>query len=192
MLSREWRCSWSSADRRCSNYIWVINNFIACWGAPYIRYLMVLFNSVSVKEVGSLVELLGKCHGILRSCEVDDSFLGAGHHLDFLKQITAMTFIAHHSFKKKKVFHRGLISFIFPYIIDDFYRKFLVLFWAVNITSAGPTCWHNPAMYAGDVVDERFVMLTDLLRPPPAGGVPCGNTTRCEKVKLGYKTLALL
>ena len=25
----EWRCSWSSADRRCSNYIWVINNFIA-------------------------------------------------------------------------------------------------------------------------------------------------------------------
>ena len=23
------RCSWSSADRRCSNYIWVIDNFIA-------------------------------------------------------------------------------------------------------------------------------------------------------------------
>ena len=29
VLSQEWRCSWSSADRRCSNYIWVINNFIA-------------------------------------------------------------------------------------------------------------------------------------------------------------------
>ena len=29
VLSRKWRCSWSSADRRCSNYIWVINNFIA-------------------------------------------------------------------------------------------------------------------------------------------------------------------
>ena len=27
-LSREWRCSWSSADRRCSNYIWVINNLL--------------------------------------------------------------------------------------------------------------------------------------------------------------------
>ena len=26
--SREW-CSWSSANRRCSNYIWVIDNFIA-------------------------------------------------------------------------------------------------------------------------------------------------------------------
>ena len=29
VLSWEWRCSWSSADRRCSNYIWVINNLIA-------------------------------------------------------------------------------------------------------------------------------------------------------------------
>ena len=37
VLSWEWRCSWSSADRRCSNYIWVINNFIAYEGATYIR-----------------------------------------------------------------------------------------------------------------------------------------------------------
>ena len=29
VLTREWRCSWSSADRQGSNYIWVINNFIA-------------------------------------------------------------------------------------------------------------------------------------------------------------------
>ena len=29
VLSWEWRCSWSSADRQCSYYIWVINNFIA-------------------------------------------------------------------------------------------------------------------------------------------------------------------
>ena len=28
VLSREWRCSWSSTDRRCSNYIWVIDNFV--------------------------------------------------------------------------------------------------------------------------------------------------------------------
>ena len=27
LLSREWRCSWSSADRRCSNYIWVMKQF---------------------------------------------------------------------------------------------------------------------------------------------------------------------
>ena len=41
VLSWEWRCSWSSADRRCSNYIWVINNFIANSGATYIRGLTV-------------------------------------------------------------------------------------------------------------------------------------------------------
>ena len=41
VLSREWRCSWSSADRRCSNYIWVIDNVIACQGASYIRDLTV-------------------------------------------------------------------------------------------------------------------------------------------------------
>ena len=29
VLSREWRYSWSSADSRCSCYIWVINNLIA-------------------------------------------------------------------------------------------------------------------------------------------------------------------
>ena len=41
VLSREWRYSWSSADRRCSKYIWVINNLIANSGAPYIRDLTV-------------------------------------------------------------------------------------------------------------------------------------------------------
>ena len=28
VLSREWICSWSSADRRCSNYICMINNLM--------------------------------------------------------------------------------------------------------------------------------------------------------------------
>ena len=35
----EWRCSWSSADRRCSNYIWVINNLIAYRGALILEIL---------------------------------------------------------------------------------------------------------------------------------------------------------
>ena len=37
MISPEWRCNWSSADRRFSNYIWVIDNVIAYKGASYIR-----------------------------------------------------------------------------------------------------------------------------------------------------------
>ena len=41
VLSGEWRCSWSSADRRCSNYIWLNNNLIAYKGASYIRDLTV-------------------------------------------------------------------------------------------------------------------------------------------------------
>ena len=41
VLSWEWRCSWSSADRRCSNYIWVINNLIVYLSATYIRDLTV-------------------------------------------------------------------------------------------------------------------------------------------------------
>ena len=47
VLSWEWRYSWSSADRQCSNYIWVINNFIAYKGVSYIRDLTV---SLSLKS----------------------------------------------------------------------------------------------------------------------------------------------
>ena len=44
MLSRERSCSWSSADRRCSNYIWMIDNFIAYQCAAYIRDLRYVRN----------------------------------------------------------------------------------------------------------------------------------------------------
>ena len=37
VLRWKWRCSWSSADRRCSNYICVINTFITFQCASYIR-----------------------------------------------------------------------------------------------------------------------------------------------------------
>ena len=50
VLSWEWRCSWSSADRRCSNYIWVINNLIAHKCATYIRDLTVNIFTVSFPE----------------------------------------------------------------------------------------------------------------------------------------------
>ena len=41
VLSWEWRCSWSSADRRCSIYSWVTNNLMAHVGASNIKYFMV-------------------------------------------------------------------------------------------------------------------------------------------------------
>ena len=36
VLSREWRCSWRSADRRCSNYIWVIS----IWLPIKVRFIL--------------------------------------------------------------------------------------------------------------------------------------------------------
>ena len=41
MLSWEWRCSWSSVDRRCSNFIWAINKFMTSKGSSYIKGLTV-------------------------------------------------------------------------------------------------------------------------------------------------------
>ena len=58
VFSGEWRCSWSSADRRCSNYIWVINNLIAYWNASYIRDLTVAsFISVSYESFGDTCQI---------------------------------------------------------------------------------------------------------------------------------------
>ena len=55
VLSVEWRCSWSSADRRCSNYIWLINNLIGYKGASYITDLTVyqfLFQITNLTHCG--------------------------------------------------------------------------------------------------------------------------------------------
>ena len=50
MLSREWRCCWSNAVRWSSNYIWVINSFIAHWGASYIKCLTVFIMLVNISS----------------------------------------------------------------------------------------------------------------------------------------------
>ena len=54
VLSWEWRCSWSSADRRCSNYIWVIKNFIDHQGASYIRGLTVCLFCITGSSRGDM------------------------------------------------------------------------------------------------------------------------------------------
>ena len=59
----ERRCSWSSADRRCSNHIWVVNNFIAFSGAPYIRGLTVCRGCASeMTNVDKYISLIFKPH----------------------------------------------------------------------------------------------------------------------------------
>ena len=66
MLSREWNGG-SSADRRCSNYIWVIDNFIAYLCAPCIRTFTVLSHWCVVTCVcqstsSLLVQIIKQCH----------------------------------------------------------------------------------------------------------------------------------
>ena len=43
-LSREWRCSWIIADRRCSNYIWMINNLLPTMMRLILRVDGTLFS----------------------------------------------------------------------------------------------------------------------------------------------------
>ena len=42
VLSREWSCSWSSTDRRCSNYVWVINILLPAWVLLILQVLRQL------------------------------------------------------------------------------------------------------------------------------------------------------
>ena len=58
VLSPEWRCSWSNTDRRSSNYIWVINNFIAYWGASSISGLTV--RSISLHVIHCFIKKNGQ------------------------------------------------------------------------------------------------------------------------------------
>ena len=62
VLSLEWRCSWSSANRRCSNYIWVSNNFIAYSGVSYIICLTVCPHWWANTHVWSMIALITVTH----------------------------------------------------------------------------------------------------------------------------------
>ena len=57
MLIWERRCRWNSANKRCSNYISVINNYIAYKGAPYICVLRYI--SLSMPKTYLVVEYTG-------------------------------------------------------------------------------------------------------------------------------------
>ena len=59
-ISREWKCSWSSAERRCSNCIWVINKFIAYWGATFVRGSTVDLCCLLQSLVGGLAGAVGR------------------------------------------------------------------------------------------------------------------------------------
>ena len=47
---KSWRCSWSSADRRCFNCTWGFN-FIAHYGATYTRGLTVAKSNIEIRTL---------------------------------------------------------------------------------------------------------------------------------------------
>ena len=51
---REWRCIWISAHRRCSNYMWVINNFIAYQDTTYSEGLKVISYGICCKKISAM------------------------------------------------------------------------------------------------------------------------------------------
>ena len=61
-ISRGWRCSWSSADRQCSNYIWVINNYIAYLCTTYIGGLMLVLRLTPNREHSCGWTVTHSCH----------------------------------------------------------------------------------------------------------------------------------
>ena len=75
VLSREWRCSWSSADRRCSNCIWVINNFTAYKGVSYIRSVTAnpfqdIPMSHNIRDMNNYCFHLARSQGVIVQIEI--------------------------------------------------------------------------------------------------------------------------
>ena len=101
-FSWEWKFGWSRADMWCSNYIRVINNFIAYYDAPYIRGLKVLEPSNPIPSY--LVSQLQK-HTIrhVTDCKVNT-----------LKRFQPKSA---RSTPVKKILH--MINFSLPYMIDS-------------------------------------------------------------------------
>ena len=78
VLSREWRCSWCSADRRCSNCIWVINNFLAYWGVAYSRCFTVILRAARASHASrnqsTMMMMIEPCvDGIVQDCSISSS-----------------------------------------------------------------------------------------------------------------------
>ena len=65
VLSQERRCSLISLDRRCSNYIWVINDWIINKGATYIRRLMIRCFKFSLRPANIWAEVLNSVYTYL-------------------------------------------------------------------------------------------------------------------------------
>ena len=75
VLSREWRRRWNSADRRCPNYICVINNYIHYLGWSYID---VSRHSL-IHKLSKLISQSWKCNSIMMTSSNGNILRVTGH-----------------------------------------------------------------------------------------------------------------
>ena len=126
VLSREWRCSWSSADRRCSNYIWAINNLIANLGAPYIRDLTVVKSGF----MGNVTVGEASFQNTQRRCWYDDHIAEVHMHSWQLQRNTPRQrkqgyiycALNHHKFAQTKQQHKWCIQLSWLISHDSSFR----------------------------------------------------------------------
>ena len=76
-----------SIDRRCSNYIWVINNFIAYLGATYIRGFTVVIKDYSSKTHWHYFRTLDMPYLSEQACSLREMYLASpGENLNTIDQ----------------------------------------------------------------------------------------------------------
>ena len=129
VLSRKW-CSWSSADRRCSNCIWVMNKFIAYKGAPHIKGLTAVQSDGRQPMVLSFPEHFSSYFLFIHTKMADTSDLTLALTISVIGSI--MLFIIIISSKKSSFFLICGFFFLICGLINAF--RYQVLKWQVPIT----------------------------------------------------------
>ena len=155
MLSRERRCSWSSADRRCSNNIWMINNFIVWYGATYIRGLTV-YHSWPMPRFE-----VGQCPvSKSRKTYLDTVISVIWHEISWIQYFTGFNGITgpEWAWCCQHWFYTGSIRV--HYVIFNWHSGTVcVVLGAINLMAVG-TCTHYLAV---DIFRKTYMCSTDVM-----------------------------
>ena len=125
VFSGEWRCSWSSADRWCSNYIWMVDNFIAYQDASYIRDLTI-FNLPDHNAIGQTTASCGS------------SYLWSDIDID-MKWVKLMTYTLIRYCYKIDTRHAHTCLLIMPLVFSFWIQHNKILMWCRSTFHCTPS-----------------------------------------------------
>ena len=103
-------CSWSSADRRCFNYISVINHFIACLSGSCIRDMTVcdINYNINTNHIGrSLQQLISLCFICFSALALQNEYRYILHYNDVIMSGMASQIASVSYFPKRLFRHRS-------------------------------------------------------------------------------------